>query len=452
MKYFYFILFAVITFFYNTNFIYAQNSNVNLIILGCNNDTFCEAAIGEDLLSCPLDCTPPPEPTSTPDEENPRRSSRRDPSLLSISINQENKNALVNWTSNVPVLATISWGKTPDYELGTISEISYTKDHLTRIPEIDYGSNYFIRIFARNGNDKTFDYQGSFQTSIGPDQTSPQNVLKLRAEKHPVGALLQWENPPDLDFSYVRVIRNEFGYPRNSEDGQVLYEGGGQSFLDENVIIGGVYYYTVYTRDTTGNLSSGVAIGFRVMQDEVSPLDSKTGSIVSEVGPIFSTTNAVIPRHISLINFIQEEKNIPVIESTVYIRPDLPITVEIPASLVTIGKKAEMRIYVYENEYEGIPLVYLFRPDASSSNYYSEISGFTTEGRFKFKIHIAEINKIYEYEGFFDVQKGQNITQKSSIFAGFWGGVSGQDLEFKFLGTLFLITLILGLIFHNRMK
>lgn len=56
-------------------------SDVNLIIEGCNNDSVCQAIIGEDTVSCPLDCpeivTPEPEEVEETEGVENKSNSRR---------------------------------------------------------------------------------------------------------------------------------------------------------------------------------------------------------------------------------------------------------------------------------------------------------------------------------------------------------------------------------------
>ena len=92
------------------------------------------------------------------------------------------------------------------------------------------------------------------------DIIPPQNPLKVQAVVNVNGIALSWLNPPDKDFSYIRIMRNEDRFHSDPFSGKLIYEGAKQYFFDKNVVAGTKYFYTLFSRDTTGNFSSGSAV------------------------------------------------------------------------------------------------------------------------------------------------------------------------------------------------
>ncbi|KKP77592.1 MAG: Fibronectin type III domain protein [Candidatus Nomurabacteria bacterium GW2011_GWC2_35_35] len=92
------------------------------------------------------------------------------------------------------------------------------------------------------------------------DIIPPQNPLKVQVVVNVNGIILSWLNPPDEDFSYIRIMRNENHFHGDPFSGKLIYEGNKQYFFDKNVVAGTKYFYTLFSRDTTGNFSSGSAV------------------------------------------------------------------------------------------------------------------------------------------------------------------------------------------------
>ena len=91
------------------------------------------------------------------------------------------------------------------------------------------------------------------------DIIPPQNPWNVKAIVIASGIILSWLNSPDEDFSYIRIMRNEDHFHSDPFSGKLIYEGNKQYFFDKNVLAGTKYFYTLFSRDTTGNFSSGSA-------------------------------------------------------------------------------------------------------------------------------------------------------------------------------------------------
>lgn len=69
---------------------------------------------------------------------------------------------------------------------------------------------------------------------------------------------LSWTSPPELDFAGVRILRSTSGPPSNPGDGDLVYEGADEEYVDTGLTNGTTYYYTAFSHDYAPNYSNGV--------------------------------------------------------------------------------------------------------------------------------------------------------------------------------------------------
>ncbi|MDC1205221.1 fibronectin type III domain-containing protein [Candidatus Pacebacteria bacterium] len=165
----------------------------------------------------------------------------------------------ISFGTNVQTRTVIRWGRTSNFESGSIASGMYKRDYRTTIDELEPGTIYEIEIYLVDRSHRNeFRYTILIETEAGPDIESPPNVLDLDAYLLGSGAELTWQNPLVADFSHVRVLSSDYFYPTHIADGWLVYEGGGESAFDGREILdGGRRYYTVFAYDVSGNISSG---------------------------------------------------------------------------------------------------------------------------------------------------------------------------------------------------
>jgi len=103
---------------------------------------------------------------------------------------------------------------------------------------------------------------------------------------------LSWENPSVDDFSYVRVVRNNFFYPSDPLDGYVVYQGKAEMIQDRDAFTQfDEQFYTVFSYDTNGNISSGAVVYVTETQGQSLPPKTTTPpapAASSAAGPMFA--------------------------------------------------------------------------------------------------------------------------------------------------------------------
>ena len=184
------------------------------------------------------------------------------PELVSFSIEPSLHAVKMSWATSRYVQFELRWGRTASYELGFVTNELYKKDHSTSIDDLESGTTYEFQIIAYDKDGRrTILKEGQFKTLDAQDTSAPTNVSNLHATASSNDVLLTWDNPQDDDFSHVRIVRSYLFYPNDPADGFIAYEGGGTSLRDTDAFISNkTQYYTIFSYDAMGNISSGAVV------------------------------------------------------------------------------------------------------------------------------------------------------------------------------------------------
>ncbi len=336
----------------------AESVNVELLVSVCNANLICEDVIGENYGSCPSDCEAPPEPpappvvtlgipgapigsggytnttvfTNIPAIQNPKIPNNQNnsnntnngfpegiqtkPNAVlpklgingAVSIAPDTNQATVQFKTYLPSLLTISWGKTPTYEIGSGAEVSYRSHFATKIQNLEAGTVYYYRLTLLDSIGRTIEYEGQFTTSnrfikaplpVATDFRARQGLqgtgIELTWNIESVLTTLQQEyertiqdTDPKNDLAepniYVRLVRSEFGFPKEPLEGKVIYEGKGEHVSDFDVINDEDYFYSLFVLNQKGQYSSPnvIRLRYKSIKDALSPqqdgVDSKNAS------------------------------------------------------------------------------------------------------------------------------------------------------------------------------
>ncbi|MFA7193727.1 MAG: hypothetical protein WC087_02325 [Candidatus Paceibacterota bacterium] len=312
------IFFVVILFLFSTPlFLKAQlntqsgDTDVNLIVEGCNNNLICEANIGEDLATCPNDCSfiPPAE-----DDEEPTRDSNRPPSLRQDFFSESN---LIQ--------------------------------HL------------------------------------------PPTNLKISIEEKNV--YLFWNNPKDVNFDFIRIMKNNY-YTTNPYEGSIVYEGNLESQSDYLEKFDEDYFYIFFAKYKDGNFSAPVVVSvnsrkpsiFEDIKKEVK--DDIEINLEKPFEPIFFSDKL----NLYEINFTQNGERIFWKKDILKAYSDIPIE-------LSFSKKnifAPIDNYFIEIDFFDSNDVFLRREVmkidyiGGAETYKGNISNLSFVSRLSFKIYIAE--------------------------------------------------------------
>ncbi|MDP3093696.1 MAG: fibronectin type III domain-containing protein [bacterium] len=231
------------------------------------------------------------------------------PGISNLYIFRSTSSAIIKFDTSELALSQLSWGKTIDYEIETISETGLNAAHSFLLSNLSPSTLYYFQITVhdKKGNTaKTSNYQ--FTTLSLPDTTSPANTADFEAVAGRGKITLRWKNPPDADFKGVKIMRNDQFYPLDPFSGITVYSGKGSSFVDREVEEGMTYYYTAFSYDESENYSSGaMASAFLPTAVFVTPSPSPTPSVSpSPTAPVSSIQKLSLKD----FEFRQEGKNI----------------------------------------------------------------------------------------------------------------------------------------------
>ncbi len=231
------------------NLVHASTLQVNQPV--CDNLGVCSSGGGS--------------PAPSTDKSSPR--------VSNVTAKAGYSSAIISWSTDELTLGKVEWGKNDDYRDGQISVEQYKTAHQAEIINLKPEQQYYFKITSFDQSGNKLEYRGKFLTLKEPDLTPPQNVRAFTVAPAQVRMNLSWLNPDDVDFDSVRVVRSEKFYPIDPLNGEVVYEGKGQSVFDGAVNPGIVYYYAIFTKDIVGNYSTG-AVGAGMILWYSDPLPS----------------------------------------------------------------------------------------------------------------------------------------------------------------------------------
>lgn len=290
----------------------------------CNNNGICEPELGEDYSNCPSDC---PAPTPTPPSGGGGFfPDLTPPTIYNLLISEITLNsAKISWKTNEQALCQLFWGKTQEYGKETVSETTFYFDHFTKLINLSSATNYHFKIKCRDTNrneSETVDQKFTI--------TPLTNVSNFEAIPGDSQITLRWRNPSNPDFKAVKIMRSEGFYPKDSWEGEMVYDGKKTSFVDTALTNGKRYYYTAFSYDFAENYSSG-AIASAVPQKSLPP-EAPPPEIPpppEEIPPEAPPPSEIEKITLEDFDFIQEGEKIPIIEEKIEVKSKEPLTISI---------------------------------------------------------------------------------------------------------------------------
>lgn len=386
-----------------------ENENNCSADCGCNYNGICESERGENNDNCPLDCPPPTPPASPPPGGGPAFFDTTPPVIFNLFISKITLNsASISWETNEQALCNLFWGRTSEYEEGAISETIFYLEHSTEITGLLSATAYHFKIVCRDTNrneSETTDQK--FTTLAPPDITPPANVINFKVIPGDKQITLTWQNPPDLDFKGVKIMRSEDFYPMSPWEGVVIYNDKGTSVIDTGLTNGIRYYYTAFAYDKTGNYASG-AIASAVPQAVAPPVvPPVTPPVVPPVVPPVTPPVVPPPEIVKLtlkdFDFIQRGKKLPLIEDRI-VRAEAEIPLTISLDYKKIPETFKIIIVIFEKE--EVSYSFLLRINKERTAFQSTVI-FPEKGAYPFSINILN-NKnkpIQKLDGEFQIEK-----------------------------------------------
>lgn len=265
--------------------------------------------------------------TSSNDTASGRLSLRGEVNITTVSTR-----ATLEWETNRPSRYVLRWGRTPNYEIGSISVERYSEQHKVTISDLIPNTTYYYELVTYNPAAPVAQSlaSGKFKTKPAVLPSVPPNVGRLKAEVIETDVVLSWQNPDWLQPYSVRVVRSHLGYPTDPYDGVIVAQGSIESIRDPGALrTNNLQYYTVFVVDENGNVSSG-ALVLAKTRVQVNGVQATSGGSTL---PEESTPDLVLPLLSPHLITLSQDGTTQTFESEVMtLDPKQPLTLIIPVS------------------------------------------------------------------------------------------------------------------------
>ncbi len=350
------------------------------------NESASSTPVSTTTLSIPV-----PPPPSTSGSQYGFRLTPLDEIILSLEILPQKDSVIIRYVTNMYIQSVIKWGKTTSYELGSLAEQALVKRHETQIAGLTPGTTYYFVIEGKDkfGREGVL-HEGTFTTLAPDDIFPPGNVTGLTATRSGDDVVLSWNLPQDPDLAYVRVVRNDRFYPSDIADGWVVYEGLASGFRDEGAAVGERQFYTVFSYDALGNISSGAVVAIRFgTPGVVSPITpGATTTPPGEPGMVNPAQNGIRLSFDDIL-FIQEGVTLRVEGGTVAIDGAKQLTIAIPYALMPEHLKTILVVLGDSTDPERT-FQFLLRVDKERTVYTSTLAPLGVSGKFPVSVSVFD--------------------------------------------------------------
>ncbi len=348
--------------------------------------------------------------------------------------------ASISFETTVPTESTVRWGETFDFEGGSGSATTFSRDHAFIIPNLKEATRYYFEILVTDPHGTKEGYTGTFVTlSSDPvvSDTEPiPSLVGFSATPNQGAVDLKWEYPSDPRITEVRIVRNTEFFPEHPEDGIVVYEGPGIAARDSSVQSGVRYYYTAFPKTIN-------AFGTGVVDDAMVPLPGGETPAVSdpfEQFPDALTTHPLI-ESLSILDFdfIQDGVMLPKTGNRVFIDGSKNLTVSIayhklPEVLKTIG------VTLIHPEDPESTFSFILRVNEDKTHYVATIGALGASGMYPMGIRVLD----YENRGMKRLRGSLYVAEAAStetfeLPRYFLGSIALQNILLIILNILFIL-------------
>lgn len=331
----------------------------------------------------------------------------------------------ITFTTNSYVRSQVRWGRTVNYELG-YSEVGVSRKlHEIVITDLQPGTLYELDLALENvqGIERYYD-SFTVRTKSGPDIDPPPNVINLDARIDANNVVLTWQNPSIADLDRIRIVRSATFFPRDLADGVIVFDGVDERAVDVGVATeDGLLYYTVFSVDTSGNVSSGAVAYVSVANKIVTPEEPSLPTDPTQ--PVQSGTG-IIP-----VLFMQEAVTAELLpDIPVTIASDQTFTISIPYEVLPEHLKTIVVTMIHPDDARK-QFSFLLRVNANKTAYEAVVGALHAPGIYETTVLIYDfvLETVTDIEGSIAVA-GETAPVKDRSYA----------VHFWLLGLLLLMT------------
>lgn len=195
---------------------------------------------------------------------------------------------LVNFDTNSPALASISYGPDLDNSSGIINGVTYLNWHSYLIDDLSVGSDYYLTLRISPRGLPPSSNQFLVSREIFASHQRPHDIIDLTAQIEGSEAHLSWKNSPANDFENIYVVRSTKFYPESRFSGLPMWQGRDNNYVDRSLESNKNYYYGVFACNKEKLCSPGSYLVLR---------EGRWGEAEKSSSFISTTTVAVAWRH-----------------------------------------------------------------------------------------------------------------------------------------------------------
>jgi hypothetical protein len=139
-----------------------------------------------------------------------------------------------------------------------VDQVGWSSDHganvsFMRYPDGDVDTSIWIGMdFIGFDDNSSTSFENGFPSRGAANRHENPGFVVIAARADSTGlnaARLTWTNPIwDPNIAAAVVVRSTNGFVNNPPEGEVIYEGRGQIYIDPNLAFNQVYYYTIFAR------------------------------------------------------------------------------------------------------------------------------------------------------------------------------------------------------------
>lgn len=226
----------------------------------------------------------PPEPVLPPLTINEVR-------IFSVEAQRATSSVRLSFRTEPQTQATVRWGLTDVFQEGEKHSLGWEREHTFSIEDLEPATTYAFLIEVRDGYGRTASYRGKFSTRKEGEITElplpAPGAFQVRLLPGKLRVRLLWHPTDDVRARAVRVVRSTTMFPNDPWDGEIIYEGRGNTFIDEAVRPGFTYFYTAFTygmsTDGAPLFSSGVGAWMRIPYEHESPEPEQPTTISEDI-------------------------------------------------------------------------------------------------------------------------------------------------------------------------
>jgi len=145
-----------------------------------------------------------------------------------------------------------------------VDQVGWSSDHgenvsFVRYPDGDVDSSNYCLGFQGYNDSTSYTFENGFPSRGASNRHDSPGfvVIGVHALALDIGIDLDWTSPVwDPTFDEVRIVRNVEHYPETVDDGNTVYEGDAQKFLDIGAPLNNPIHYTIFAKDINGQYST----------------------------------------------------------------------------------------------------------------------------------------------------------------------------------------------------